>query len=477
MPTGACGPSSPFSTREFRVLPSLHHISTRERAQAADSVGEVAPSTSTFDTPHTRTPKTQLLSNGRYNVMLTNAGGGYSQWGAEEITRWRSDRTRDSWGTFFYIHEPDSGETWSAAFQPCGGPAESYSVSFALDRASFKRTDNGIQTRTEVVVSPEDDVEIRRVTLINRSLRTRRLECSSYIELSMAPHAADRQHPAFNKLFIQTEALPHLRALLAFRRPRGEDAPPMYVAHRLTLEDAGEEPLRFETDRRAFIGRGRTLANPAGSVEEPHNTEGYRAGSRSSACERACTWLPGSTSALSLVLAAGETRERVVSLMGKYADPHAIHRAMDFAWAAAQLELRVLRIQPDDARRFQQLASHLLYPNRLLRCAAERIEENVKGQAGLWQYGISGDLPIALVTISEIRDVGLVGQMLQAHTYWRMHGLDRGPADPRGRGQQLRAAAAREARSADPGAFDAYGQGQAGRRFPAQRGPDSRRRT
>jgi cyclic beta-1,2-glucan synthetase len=258
--------------------------------------------------------------------------------------------------------------------------------------------------------------------LINRSLRTRRLECSSYVELSMAPHAADRQHPAFNKLFIRTEALPDLHALLAVRRSRGEDAPPMHVAHRITFEAAGEEALRFETDRRAFIGRGRTLGDPAGSVGELHNTEGHVLDPAFS-LRTSVTLAPGQHVVLSLVLAAGEKREHVVNLMGKYADPNAIHRAMDFAWAAAQLELRVLRIQPDDARRFQQLASHLLYPNRLLRCAAERIEENVKGQAGLWQYGISGDLPIALVTVNEIRDVGLVGQMLQAHTYWRMHGM------------------------------------------------------
>ncbi len=402
------------------VLPSLHHVSTRERAQAADSIG--APSTSTFDTAHTRTPKTQLLSNGRYSVMLTNAGGGYSQWGTEEITRWRSDVTRDPWGTFFYLHEADSGETWSAAFQPCGGPAEAFSASFALDRAVFKSTDNGIQTLTEVVVSPEDDVEIRRITVSNRSLRTRRLECSSYIELSLAPHAADRQHPAFSKMFIQTEVLPHLRALLALRRPRGDGAPPLYAAHRMTVESADEGPLRFETDRRLFIGRGRTLANPRGCVEEPHNTEGFVLDPIFSV-RTSLTLVPGQHAVLSLVLAAGENREHVVSLMGKYADMHALNRAMDFAWAAAQLELRVLRIQPDDARRFQELASHLLYPNRLLRSAVERIVENVKGQAGLWQYGISGDLPIALVTISEVRDAGLVGQMLQAHTYWRMHGL------------------------------------------------------
>ena len=209
----------PLLHERVPLLPSLHHISTREGAQGAESVGEVSPSTSTFDTAHTRTPKTQLLSNGSYSVMLTNAGGGYSQWGAQEITRWRSDQTRDAWGTWLYLHEHESGETWSAPFQPCGGAVESYSVSFALDRAVFKRVHRGIQVQTEVVVSPEDDVEIRRVTLTNRSLRTRRLECSSYVELSMAPHAADRQHPAFNKLFIQTEALRQQHALLAFRRP------------------------------------------------------------------------------------------------------------------------------------------------------------------------------------------------------------------------------------------------------------------
>jgi cyclic beta-1,2-glucan synthetase len=412
----------PLLHERVPVLPSLHHISTRERAQAADSIGEVAPSTSTFDTAHTRTPKTQLLSNGRYNLMLTNSGGGYSQWGAEEITRWRSDPTRDPWGTFLYIHEPESGETWSASFEPCGGAAESYSASFSLDRASYKRTDNGIQTRTEVVVSPEDDVEIRRITLINRSLRTRRLECSSYVELSMAPHAADRQHPAFSKLFIQTEALPGLGAILAFRRQHRQDAPSMHVGHRITLEAGGEEPLRFETDRRVFIGRGRTLANPVGSIEEPHKSEGYVLDPIFSV-RVSVSLTPGQHVSLSLVLAAADNREHAVGLMRKYADPHALHRAMDFAWAAAQLELRVLRIQPDDARRFQQLASHLLYPNRLLRSAVETIEDNVQGQAGLWKYGISGDLPIALVTINEIRDVGLVGQMLQGHAYWRMHGL------------------------------------------------------
>jgi cyclic beta-1,2-glucan synthetase len=412
----------PLLHERVPVQPPLYHISTRERALTTESVGGVAPSVSTFDTPHTDTPKTQLLSNGRYGVMVTNAGGGYSQWGNHEITRWRSDRTRDSWGTFCYIHDVDTDGLWSTAYQPCGGEVEGYSASFALDRAVYRRTDSGIQTRTELVVSPEDDLEIRRVTLINRSVRTRRLDLTSYIELAMTPHAADRQHPAFNKLFIQTEAVPLKQALLAFRRPRGEDAPPIYVAHRLTLENGGEEALQFETDRRRFIGRGRTLANPVGGMREMGNTQGNVLDPILS-LRRSLSLSPGQRVEVSLVLAAGETREHVLGLMDKYGNPHSIDRALDFAWAAAQFELRVLRIQPDEARRFQQLAGALLYPNPLLRSAAERIKENGKGQAGLWPYGISGDLPIALVTISEARDISLVRQMLQGHAYWRMHGL------------------------------------------------------
>jgi cyclic beta-1,2-glucan synthetase len=412
----------PLLHERIPVLSPLHHISTRERVPSAMDVGEMSPSESKFDTPHTATPKTQLLCNGRYCLMLTNTGGGYSRWGDHEITRWRSDRTRDSWGTFCYIHEAESDKLWSATYHPTGGKVEAYSANFALDRAVFRRTDNGIQTETEVVVSPEDDVEIRRITLFNRSVRTRRLEITSYVELSMAPHNADRQHPAFNKLFIQTEAVNEHHALLACRRSRGEDDPPIYVAHRFTFEKSDTETLRFETDRRRFVGRGRTLARPMGVSQEPGKAQGFVLDPILS-LRRSVILAPGQRVRFSLVIAAGETRGQVLKLMDKYGEPPAIDRAMDFAWASAQLELRLLRIRPDEARRFQQLTSHLLFPNPVLRPPPECIEENCKGQAGLWPYAISGDAPIAMVTIGEAQDITLVRQMLQAHAYWRNHGL------------------------------------------------------
>ena len=412
----------PLLQERIPLFPSLHHIPTRDSMPTVMSVGEAAPSISKFDTPHTATPRTQLLSNGRYCLMLTNAGSGYSRWGDFEITRWRSDRTRDPWGTFCYVHEADSDRSWSNAYHPTGGKVEAYSADFALDRAVFRREDNGIQTETEIVVSPEDDVEIRRITLFNRSVRTRRLDLTSYVELSMAPHNADRQHPAFNKLFIQTEAVPEHEALIAYRRPRSEDDPPICVAHRLTLEDGGDDTFRFETDRRQFIGIGRTLANPMGVSREPGNSQGFVLDPILS-LRRSVTIGPGKRIQVSLVIAAGEDRRQVLRLMSKYSDLHAIDRAMDIAWASAQLELRLLRIQPDEARRFQQLASHLLFPNPHLRSPAELIEKNRKGQAGLWPYGISGDVPIVLIVISQERDITLLRQIFQAHAYWQMRGL------------------------------------------------------
>jgi cyclic beta-1,2-glucan synthetase len=416
----------PLLQERIPHLPPLHHDSARERVASVASVGEVAPSVSQFGTPHTATPKTQLLCNGSYGLMVTGAGGGYSRWSDFEITRWRSDTTQDSWGTYCYIRDVDSGRLWCNTYQPTGGKVEQFSVNFTLDRAVFRRVDIDFESETEIIVAPEDDVEIRRMTLINRSTRTRRIELISYVELSLALHNVDRQHPAFNKLFIQTEALLELGALLAFRRPRSSSEPPVYVAHRFTLEqDANEsvgEALRFETDRRQFIGRGRTLARPMGALQEPGGSQGFVLDPILS-LSQSLTLAPGQRTQVSMVLAAGPSREQVTGLMHKYADPHAIDRAMDFAWASAQLELRLLRSQPDEARRFQQLASHLLYPNPIMRTSAQHIANNRKGQAGLWAYAISGDVPIALVAIGEDPDLGLVRQMLRAHTYWRMHGF------------------------------------------------------
>ncbi len=415
------------------MLPPLQLLSTRQSEPALPGGELVAPAGICFTTPHTAFPKTLLLGNGCYGVMLTNSGGGYSQWKNLELTRWRSDQTCDSQGSFCYIHEADSGRLWSSSYHPVGGKIAEYSVDFTLDRGVFRRVDNEIHTETVIVVAPDDDLELRRITLVNHSTQTRRLELTSYVELSMAPHNADRQHPAFNKLFIQTEALEEQQLLLAQRRQRSENETPLYVAHCLMLQHSSDDlshnstnsvnsPFQFETDRGRFIGRGRTLSNPMGAVHMLGNSQGFVL-DPVLAMRRTVTLEPGKRARFSLLIAAGENRQQLLELMERYRDPTVIEQAMDYAWGAAQQQLQLLHIQPDEARRFQQLASHLLFPNRLLRPPAERLQENRKGQAGLWPYSISGDLPLVVITISETREIALVRQLLQAHSYWGRHGL------------------------------------------------------
>ena len=416
--------AEPLLYERVPVSPPIHHISTREDIPSRVEAMGVAPSVSKFETPHSGTPKVQILSNGQLSTMTTIAGGGYTRWKDMDITRWRADITRDDYGSFLYLRDTDSGEVWSNLYHPLDRDSDRYSVHFPLDRAEYRRRDNGIETRTELIVSPEDDVEIRRITLTNRSRHNRRIQATSYYELAMSSHGADLQHPAFNKLFIQTEAVTDKEALLAYRRSRKENDPPIYAIHSLDLVD-GSLPQglnQFETDRRVFIGRGQSLKTPLAIESELGNSEGYVLDPVFS-IRREVNIAPGQSAQLIAILGAAESRKDALRLVDKYHDAAVIERTFEIAWASTQLKLRSLRIQPDEARRFQKLAGYLLYPSAYLRPPTDRIEANRKGQSGLWQYGISGDLPILLITIADVGDLGLVRQMLQAQAYWRQHGL------------------------------------------------------
>jgi len=416
--------AEPLLYERVPVSPPLHHISTREEISTRVQVLGIAPSISKFDTPHTNTPKVQLLSNGQLSSLATNAGGGFLHWKEMDVTRWRADSTRDHYGSFLYLRDTDSGEIWSNLYHPLDQKPDYYTVHFPLDRAEYRRRDSGIETRTEVIVSPEDDVEIRRITLVNRSIRTRRIQATSYYELAMSASGADRQHPAFNKLFIQTESLAERQALLAYRRARHKDDPPIYTIHSLNL--IGQTiPIgmpQFETDRRMFIGRGHSLANPLGVGTRLGLNEGYVLDPIFS-MRREIHLPPGQSVELIALLGVADSREGALRLLEKYRDSAVIERAFEISWASTQLNLRSLRIHPDEARRFQKLAGFLLYPTAYLRPPTDRLDDNRQGQAGLWKYGISGDLPILLVTIADVSDLGLVRQLLQAQAYWRQHGL------------------------------------------------------
>ncbi len=373
---------------------------------------------------HTPSPVVQLLSNGRYQVMVTNAGGGYSRWRDLAVTRWREDSTCDHWGSFIYLRDVNSGAYWSAAHQPTLKRADSYEAMFSEGRAEYRRRDHDIETYSEIVVSPEDDIELRRLRLTNRSLARRTIEITSYAEVVLAASAADLTQSAFGKLFVQTEVVSARHAILCTRRARSSAEPTPWMFHLLSSNGTAVGDVSYETDRMRFIGRGRTAAAPLAMT-----TVGPLSDSQGSvldpivAIRCRITLEVGQTVTLDLVSGAGDSRDACLALVEKYRDRHLSDRVFDLAWTHSGVRLRQLNVSEADALLFLRLAGSVLYANSALRAEASVLMQNRRGQSGLWGYAISGDLPIVLLKIADTAHIELARQMIQCHAYWRLKGL------------------------------------------------------
>ncbi|MEX2118409.1 MAG: glucoamylase family protein [Pirellulales bacterium] len=380
--------------------------------------------TRVFTDPAGAAPEVNLLSNGRYHVVITIAGGGYSRWRDLAVTRWREDPTRDCWGSFCYLRDLESGVLWSTAWQPTLTHTKRYQAIFTQARAEFRRRDERIDTHTEISVSPEDDVELRRITLTNRSESARTIEVTSYAEVVLAQQGQDLSHPAFSNLFVQTELVPDRQAILCTRRPRSADERPPWMVHLMTVRGTTVGEASFETDRMKFIGRGGSLASPAAMDGRRRLSDSQGPVLDPVVCIRHAILLePNETARVDLVTGVAETRLAVTAMMNKYHDPHLADRVFELAWTHSHILLRQLNATEADAQAYARLAGSVIYASALRRAKPSVLIRNRRSQSGLWGYGISGDLPIVLVRIHDRARVELVRQAVQAHAYWRMKGL------------------------------------------------------
>jgi cellobiose phosphorylase len=377
-----------------------------------------------FRSPHTLYPSAHFLSNGQYTTVITNAGGGSSSWRRRAVTRRRDDATCDPGSQFIYLRDVRSGLLWSATYQPVCREPEVFRVSFHADEAIFDRTDDGIETRLEITVSPEDDVEVRRVSLANRGERLREIEVTSLVEIVLALSSEDLSHPAFLKLFLETEYRAECSALLCGRRPRSPDELAPWAVHVLSVEGGVQGAIEWETDRARFLGRGRTPENPAaldgralsgttGAVLDPVLS-----------LRRRVRIPPGGQVRLSFATGVATSRAAAIALAEKYDDPTSAARTFALATTQTQMRLRHLRISTDEAQLYEQLASHVLWTDSSLRASPEFLAGNTLGQSSLWPYGISGDLPILVVRVVAESDLPLARQVLRAQEYWRLKGFD-----------------------------------------------------
>ena len=373
--------------------------------------------------PQTAPPDAHLLSNGRYHVMVSAAGGGYSRWKDLAVTRWQEDPTRDCWGAFCYLRDVERGRFWSAAHQPTLKRSTAYEAVFSQAQVEFRRRDDDVETHTEITVSPEDDIELRRISLTNRGHGARVIELTSYAEPVLADPAADATHPVFSKLFVQTEIVRSRQAVLCTRRPCSSAEHPPWMFHLAVVHGAALGEASYETDRCEFVGRGRSLADPAAMHVA---TLSNRAGSVLDpivAIRCAVTVEPDETIRIDFVTGAADTRDAVLALIEKYQDSRMADRVFDLAWTHSRVVLRQLGATEADAQLYGRLAGAVLYANPRRRAPRSLISRNRRGQSGLWGYGISGDLPIVLLRISDQANIELVRQLAQAHAYWRTKGL------------------------------------------------------
>ncbi len=412
------------------------HASLVENAKADDVACRIVtpievPIVRQFTTGDTPEPEGQLLSNGHYSVLLTAAGGGFSSCDGMAVTRWRSDPTSDMWGSFCYIRDIENDLLWSTTSHPLDenktkrvSQPEEYTVTFANDHVEYSRHDGDFTTRMEVTVSPEHNVEVRRISITNNGRKLHRLELTSYNEIALAPLAADLAHPAFSKLFVSTEHVERKDALLCTRRPRTPQEKTPVLFHVLAFEGNASGHIRYETDRSKFLGRTRDVTNPV--ALDPHHRLTNSLGSVLDpvlSLRRRVHINPGETIRIYISMGVATDRADALSLVEQYHQTEIADRAFVRAWTHSQIELRYLQMSAEKAHLAQRIACRLLYPHPQRRMLSESITRNKRGQASLWPMGISGDLPILLVSVNREEETDIVREALQIHSYLRYKGL------------------------------------------------------
>ena len=410
--------------RAPRLLPKTGTRATLIKPRKDEDELRVGTVRRTHDA-HGSSPDCHILSNGRYSTLVTAAGSGYSRWNGLAVTRWRADSTTDDLGSYFYFRDIHSGATWSAGRQPVGATPQYYEAAFSEDRVEISRQDGTLKTVLDIIVSPEDDAECRRISIMNVGKKTRTIDVTSYSELVLGPLDADISHPAFSKLFVETYLEESNPAIIAHRRRRSSSDPEVWAAQILSCDTSNADEVQFTTDRAKFIGRGRNLSSPLALIHsQPLEASYGTVLDPIFATRQRVTVAPGATVRLSFWTMVATSRTALVPLIEKYRDPSAFARSSTLAWTHALVELRHFGIDADEALLYQQLASHLLYSTTALRAPQATIKRGALGFGALWPEGISGDLPLLLVRVAEVEDIGLIRQLLHAHQYWRNKGLE-----------------------------------------------------
>ena len=367
---------------------------------------------------------TQLLSNGVYSVALRPNGAGLSRWKTQNINRWRDDLQRDEYGSFIYVRTEGQAKLHSLTAHPAPHPGWRYRARFLADRVQFDAVGSDFAATTTVLVSPEDDTEIRTVSIHNLSDSAVTYEVISCFEAVLADARADEAHPAFSNLFIQTAWHPEWRALVMARKPRLHSDKTLSIAHFLAETDAEIVSLDCIADRRYFLDRNadRSQLQPGTQswLQKPDTAQAQPInGLDPVACLRVKVHVAaGSIARLSFATTASAERADLAARIDTYLQAIHVERATRMAATLAQVRLRDLGLSLDENAALQDLTTALMYTSPRLVADAAPVDQRL-----LWRFGISGDKPILLVRIHSNEGLPLVQSLLRAQPWWSFGGL------------------------------------------------------
>ena len=397
-------------------------IITKEQKEKVEKVKNIDYETYAvreFNKPFDKLKNINLISSEDYSILMDQKGNGYSKY--KDIVVNRFKKTDDvEQGIFFFFKNIKTKRIWTSGQMNYLAPADKYTVCFSPETTKFIRQDGGIETITKVFIVPNSPVEIRRIELKNLGNIEETIEVSSFLEPILSSLEQDYSHKAFNNLFLTFEFLEDTGTILVKRKKRDNKKDDVYLAVNLYTASDTVGELEYELDKEKFVGRQNVELPLAIKESIPLGSKPKISLDPIIAMRRTINIKPSEKVIFNYVMAVSYNREEAIKLVLENLNDEKIIQNINLAKAKTEAESMYLGVRAKEIEVYQKMLKYLMYQNPLkLLMYKEKIPEEAP-TAELWKYGISGDLPILLIKIKDITDIGIVREALKAFEYFKV---------------------------------------------------------
>jgi len=363
----------------------------------------------------------QLLGNGSLSARISHSGGGGLYYKNLALTRVSPERLLASEGYRIHLRVRDTNAQCWIGNARSSNEDSNVVTTFSQHGVDIVHRIQELSARLEIMIAPDENLDVRRLSIVNEGLKGQHITLTSFAEVVLAPVAEDERHPAFCKMFVGSRDERSIDGVSFVRRSRDEQTATPVLLHRLVSDDKGVALSGWETDRHRWYSRDdRSLA--AWSVPETlSNTTGWTLDPIMS-LQASVTLAAGETKRLCFVTSIADNRADVLRLTKDIAMPALDRLFVNIPWAIAR-EVHRLGLQDEELPQLQKLASLILYPVAVMRAVQPLHLGVLPQQSELWRFGISGDLPLILVRVHDIAETKILELLIRAQALWRRRGM------------------------------------------------------